>query len=529
MKRPVTLVISGLLCLSSGLHAQQSTTSTNLFNESVDLNIGNIIAPHLVHGDMWWNPVTGTSPIQFPKGISGQLKGVSAIWVGGKESNGQVLAATQDYRSKGSDFWPGPVGQEMSTMSNQHTIDWARIWRINSSSIDAFLALGTHTLANTPTDILEWPGKGNVYARGAQGAYLRVTRDMAPFVDVNANGVYEPLYGDYPKMKGSQMLWWVLNDYSLHPNSRTATLKLEVRISAYAYAKETIADNIIFYEYDMQHALGETLREFVFAPMGDFDISDALNDNVGYDPVRRVAAMYDADNDGSPSRHIAAGYALLDQPGDTWKNYTPAGAMNFLRTEARSPDSDPENGQESYFVMQGRDRLGNPRHPLSRYAYSSLDAQCFAGAPPGDQSIILATAPVDFSPGQHLHFAYAFVAADSSGLCPTVRFARLEQTVDTALKVYWNPERHTPTSVRNAAVSDISLFPNPAQATLHLSGRFPESTSIIVLNTMGARMDIPAIRDASGVHFATDHLPAGIYHVRLSSDAESISRSFVKR
>ncbi len=56
--------------------------------------------------------------------------------------------------------------------------------------------------ANTPIPILEWPANGNPFAKGAGGVALVVNHDLAPFVDVNGDGKYNPLLGDYPAMKG---------------------------------------------------------------------------------------------------------------------------------------------------------------------------------------------------------------------------------------------------------------------------------------------------------------------------------------
>ena len=44
------------------------------------------------------------------------------------------------------------------------------------------------------------------------GHTINFDKDLAPFVDVDNDGNYNPLNGDYPKIKGNQSIWWVMND-----------------------------------------------------------------------------------------------------------------------------------------------------------------------------------------------------------------------------------------------------------------------------------------------------------------------------
>lgn len=52
--------------------------------------------------------------------------------------------------------------------------------------------------------IANWPAHGDV-SKG-QAYYL------APFVDNNNDGDYNPLDGDYPKIKGQQAIYYIYND-----------------------------------------------------------------------------------------------------------------------------------------------------------------------------------------------------------------------------------------------------------------------------------------------------------------------------
>lgn len=181
------------------------------FNTLEFIDINNINAGQLVHGDMWRNPATFQPACEYPKGSGKHLMALGSLWMGGYDFASNLVTAVQSYRQTGNDYFPGAADFTITPPDQQAYMQkWARIWKVNRSTIDSFRTLTAHTIANTPGVINEWPAKGNVHAKGSNGATLTITTDLAPFVDVNADGHYNALDGDYPEIKGDQMLWWVL-------------------------------------------------------------------------------------------------------------------------------------------------------------------------------------------------------------------------------------------------------------------------------------------------------------------------------
>src|SRR5690606_24091666 len=124
--------------------------------------------------------------------------------------------AAQTYRNQGNDYWPGPLDVFNNASSDTiQAMRWAQIWKVNRTTIDSFLKITNHTIANTPKNILEWPGRSNPNAKTPTNTSLTIpNRPMAPFIDVNNDNIYNALDGDYPDIKGEQMLWWIINDNS---------------------------------------------------------------------------------------------------------------------------------------------------------------------------------------------------------------------------------------------------------------------------------------------------------------------------
>ena len=74
----------------------------------IDLSLNNVRVRILGGGDMWWD-LNKSPEYEIPKGggVSSLFSG--ALWIGGKDINGNLKVAAMTYRQNGNDFWPGPV------------------------------------------------------------------------------------------------------------------------------------------------------------------------------------------------------------------------------------------------------------------------------------------------------------------------------------------------------------------------------------------------------------------------------------
>ncbi|MCB0697323.1 MAG: hypothetical protein KDC07_08160, partial [Chitinophagaceae bacterium] len=194
MARPfLYATLSTILLYGTTAFAQ----STFMTKEYVDVN--NVKSAILVHGDLNWNPVSLGSDCEFPTGSGVSVSSATTLWMAGFDQQAQLHVSAQTFRQTGNDFWPGPL--ENGSLNMATSTKWAKIWKVNFFDINTYLAQSIHTINNTPDAILEWPAKGNPYAKGVYDSSLTITTDMAPFVDADSDGVYDPLKGDYPEIK----------------------------------------------------------------------------------------------------------------------------------------------------------------------------------------------------------------------------------------------------------------------------------------------------------------------------------------
>jgi hypothetical protein len=398
-------------------------------------------------------------------------------------------------------------------------------------------------------DLRDWPATGSATALGKNNQSITslaaTSRDYAPFVDVDGDGKYNYLMGDYPRIKGAQMLWAIYNDMGgAKTQSGSRGLGLEVQLSAYAYVRGTLADNIQFYEYKLFNRGATSIDSARVSIWSDMDLGYSADDYIGFDSARRMGYVYNAtatDGSGGAGHYGAnppiSGIVLLKTVGDLNGNRVPAGAfVNFVQG-AGSPacSQDPIVAKDFYYLSAGYNKCGQPflnpvtgqpsktiypDHPAMAGGWSA----CAQGTPPGDQRFVLASAPFRMAAGSSYEMAFALVVSPTGGGCPNVNLTGIRATADTAFKLY----NQSPAAVQGpAAFGSLMLYPNPVQSSLTLSG-LPAATTIRVLDVTGKVLTVPQHKSGDALLLNTSALSSGVYLLQLTDAYTTEIRRFVK-
>ncbi len=297
------------------------------------LDINNIRARINGGGDMWWD--LDSNPKYFiPKNGTATSMFSGALWIGGLDINNQLKLAAQRYRSSGNDYWTGPLTTDGTAAIDETTCaQYDKHFKMTRAMVDEFIA---HTDPNTgafipsddytiPKEILEWPAHGNT-AMG-QSYYL------APFYDVDGDGEYNPLAGDYPYydidnslcktrtpsmdesiegvitgsvladqvIKGDQTIWWVFNDKgNFHSETQGSAIGMEIRAQVFGFATNDEINNMSFYSYEIINRSTFELTNTFFSQWVDPDLGFAGDDFIGCDIQRGLGFCYNGDAvDGS--------------------------------------------------------------------------------------------------------------------------------------------------------------------------------------------------------------------------------------
>jgi len=286
-----------------------------------DLSINNVRATILAGGDMWWD--LNTARYEVPKGGGKHSMFAGALWLGGLDEGNQLKLAAMTYRSRGSDYWPGPlstdglasVNKEICDKYDQHWIitreevETHRSWLFckNDPDCDAGDKFPGYE-GNIPDIILNWP---------AQGAEGELPYALAPFIDLDGDQFYDPLE-DYPAydldrsfdcrrketdvLYGDQTIWWVFNDRgNVHTETNAGALGFEIRAQAFAFSTNDEINNMTFNNYRIINKSTFRLTNTYFSTWFDPDLGNYFDDIIGCDIPRGLGYCYNADlNDEGP-------------------------------------------------------------------------------------------------------------------------------------------------------------------------------------------------------------------------------------
>lgn len=305
------------------------------------LDINNIRARINAGGDMWWDLPGGTGSKYFiPKNGSATSMFAGSLWIGGLDINNQLKLSALRYRQVGNDYWTGPLTVDGTAAIDAATCaQFDRQWKITRAMVDEFLAntdpaTGAFIPSDSytiPKEILDWPAHGDVSKK--QSFYL------APFYDVDGDGEYNPFAGDYPYydidnslcktrtptmdesiegviwgsvladqvIKGDQTIWWVFNDKgNFHSETQGASIGMEIRAQAFAFATNDEINNMTFYSYEIINRSTFELTNTFFSPWVDTDLGYAYDDFVGCDVKRGLGYCYNGravDGNGQPEAY----------------------------------------------------------------------------------------------------------------------------------------------------------------------------------------------------------------------------------
>lgn len=526
------------------------------------LDINQVKAGINCSGTIHYDPNTGNPSYEVPKGSGRHSNYHTSLWIGGINTGGQLKIAGQTNPQTASDYSPGPLSTLDATTNSTVVSQYNKVWKINKSEIDAFLNGGALT-----TNILNWPGNGDISQN--QDPLL------APFVDVDNDGVYTPQNGDYPKIKGDQAIFYVYNDnYGLHASGGQA-IGVEIRVMAYAYNTcSLVAANpylayTTFYDYQIINRSSFDLYSTYVSLETDADLGNYNDDYIGCDVQDAYGYTYNADavdENGYGNHPPAAGYQLLKSPyadaadgidndgdGTIDEPNEEIGLTGFYYYNNSFPGipiqmTDPSNAIDYYQYMSGFWKDGTPftcggnsyggsipskfAYPANTYTAGPCGSASWteAGAG-GDRRYIMSSGPFTLQPGEVVELEFAHVTSfDSITNNP---LAKLDQDMQN-LKSIYNTGTINSCSVvslkENNKSIEFELFPNPASSLLTVSSdQFANSTTnISISDVLGKVVLSTENKNAHQINLNLSELSIGVYFLKVTSEGKSFVKKFVK-
>jgi hypothetical protein len=564
------ILISGI---TTNAQYQQYTYSDQLTVNQVNAMVHS-------NGQFFWD-MQGMALYEVPKTSGRSTIFALMNWIGGYHNDTLHLAAN-NYNQK--EFIPGiimDINQLEDTLSAQL---YGKIWHLHHAVVQEFInefALGnvlngTYTV---PGEILDWPGD-----------HPTTGEMLAPYSDVNTDGVYNPMLGDYPLIKGCEMLWWVFNDNTVHEASGGRPLGVEYRVSFYAHTYsgiDEIADALnymTFLDFEIVNRSNNIYTDTRVAWFTDFDLGYSFDDLVGCDVPLSSFFIYNAlDIDGSgqinayggpvpapPSQSLTIlkgpeadnndGFdnnhnGITDEQNECWalRNF-----MNFQNVSG--PTSNPIIDFEFYNYMNSVWKDGTPLlHGGNGYgsgANSNVEAKfMYPGSSDitgwgtgmqvmdawfdnqlnaGDRRGMGACGPFTFEVGEKLEISLAlsYARSDSAGAYNSV-IKNLSQ-IETLFTWHENdsyPGDCTPVTGNEEIIAErLKLYPNPAREKLYVDLPFySEQISCQIKDILGK--DIPSAFELNEGRLLVDlgGINIGVYSINITLGNKHFNEVFIKR
>lgn len=356
------------------------------------------------------NILMGTSESNSAQGdfIFDRLIYSSSLMIAGK-SQGMYYGITPDYMS--NVFKPGPYTNP--AVYDQQTVHrFHENFYVDKEMVHYHVAAIANNASDyvIPLGILHWPAHGDTDKGQAEF--------LAPFIDVNANNIYEPQLGEYPSFPGTRCLLNITHQHE--SDALNQGLGVEMHNYIYNFDCEDTLQDVVLYKTEIFNRSSRDLDSLGAGVYSDFDMGGYNDDYVGTHVNNGLVYAYNGDNvdegqggmmgfnDSLPSigNLFLKGVKFADNTQDDQSGVLPGQTVNgygfgdgvtdneykglefshyFTGAGAPSSQSDPSSAQQIFNYLNGKWRFGadlvygGTGYPGSANATTLLNRYSFPG------------------------------------------------------------------------------------------------------------------------------------------------------
>jgi hypothetical protein len=492
------------------------------------------------------SPIFGPSYF-VPKGDNTSTIFLTNLWFGGIDQYDSLrVSATHFFEN--TDLFPGPFSNNNSYQAPLYEQLYInKIWHVTKEDIIYHIDNYAHPNYIVPSSITEWPGNGDTT--------LGVAWQLAPFIDINNDGIYNPMDGDYPCIKGDAATFTIYNDASSqHSTPNSHQMNIETHVMFYQFSSDNYLDSTSFLSLKIFNRGEHEYSDFRVAVNIDMDIGYPNDDFFGCDTLRNMGYTYNHssfDPSGFGVNPPAMGLILLNEEMGNLGTFQNANvqaisweAENFWNLmNSKWYDGEPwviggHGHPNSVGATTQTTNFLYPGNPLTQDGWSmyNLDGTGLNGSPMDDVRFFMTMPSKSFEPNDALNFEFALTLymlenhlENTNGLMAYAD--SVQDYFNTYLLNYDCIQQGT--GIQDSTLNNLVLyevnnpyleaFPNPAtnQLTLKWSGL---ESSKIQLYSMDGRL---AIEHGISLYQQTvlldvSSLNDGIYIVRVGEITKKI-------
>ncbi|MCH2224733.1 MAG: T9SS type A sorting domain-containing protein, partial [Crocinitomicaceae bacterium] len=345
--------------------------------------------------------------------------------------------------------------------------------------------------------------------------------DLAPYVDVNLNGEYDPENGDFPCIKGDRAIYLIMNDKGDVHQSGGAALGIEVHYMFYQYESSDDINNTTFCNMRIINRGTETFSDFHTGVFLDSDLGGYNDDYVGSSESKKLMFAYNGDdNDQDVSGNVGYG---TNPPaiGVMSLNHALVNVRSF--SSSNTGITGMGNTPADYWnVLTGNYLDGTPVADL--FSFSDLpssttgDSEFALSNPPGDRRMTYSIDLGGFNPGDVKELDYAVIYNRNVNGTAVSNADGLLDVADNVQAFYDNLsnacEAEDLVGVDVLSLDDIEVYPNPSVGTFYLQSKEDvigstfsvldiSGRAIVASKEIKSIIEEVSIQGASGVYFLT--------------------------
>ena len=420
----------------------------------------------------------------------------SGLWLGGIDPGGNGdFAASTVYRN--TDWATGPCSD---TYDATYDSLYNKVFKVTQADIAYHIAHYQDNGYQMPYSISAWPGNGRTVHHEQQ--------TLAPYFDVNHNGIYDPQNGDYPNICGDEAIFFMLND-DRNPHSESEGAKFHVQVNILAFdvqngiaSSDTGAiNNTVFMKLSLVNCSATNYTRVMLSLFNDYRIGCYENDRAGCDTVLNAFYGYNGgypdsgcSNGNSYENKVAQGVVFLNQKlythavfnafADTFNPQRPVPPSDYLRnfqlgfwyddiSEPFTVGGDGFGGQiPTHYIYPG--------DPLNPSDWSDMTSGTLAGQRAGIGTVKLDSLLTGQTKNVDLAFVSSFVLSSDS----TNEITTLKKNLISAQQFYTTlgqcGNEYTGVSSLTSDETTVNLYPNPTSGNLFLAYTISTPTMVEV-------------------------------------------------
>jgi hypothetical protein len=239
-------------------------------------------------GKLFQNFHNSSAGYEFPAGSGNNLIFFGNLWFGGTNQNGDVKIMSQLFGNE-REYYRGPISSTGDYLDTAYIYNYEKgIWTVKKSELVYHVDNYNQPGYVAPDVILNWPGNGN--------PSIGVAQQLAPYVDLNNNGIYEPYQGDYPCMKGDMATYQIFHENHEQAYYSGSKVGAEIHLMVYQFATDDYVDSTTFIDVKVINKGTNSFNDFKSTFYMDTDIGFSEDDYMGSAPAKNLVYGYNSDN-----------------------------------------------------------------------------------------------------------------------------------------------------------------------------------------------------------------------------------------